>query len=407
MLASSTARTELGIMDYLAGRESETSPSLRIGFLADSFFPIVGGAETMLDGLATRLTRRGDRVTVLAPYIRGRNNKLNVNYQVKRFSRPSSKHFGVRQLLLPLAWHHWQQKFDILHCNSSYPSAYLGTTFKTWTKLPVVVRPHGDDILPNQRICRHPKLASRVKQSLCSANAIIAQGQFLKSALLNIGVPERLIHIIHNGVDLQQFAEGQPFPHPRPYVLALGNLFRRKGFDVLLRAFAQTRRSGIDLLVAGDGPELNRLTELAEELHISDRVFFLRQIRGQSKVDLLRSALFLVVPSRCEPFANVILEGLASGLPVVASEVDGNTEIIIRNRNGTLFPSENVEALAAELDRLVDTPHELERLRHGVPETVRRFDWAPITQQYLSLYRSVINQNRDHIIPESRYGLTG
>ncbi|HEY0984263.1 glycosyltransferase family 4 protein [Schlesneria sp. T3-172] len=375
---------------------------MRVGFLADSFLPTVGGAETMLDGLATRLTQRGDHVTVMAPYIRGRNNCLNVPYCLKRFSRPSSKHFGVRQLLIPLAWHHWRHQFDVLHCNSSYPSAFLGTTLKSWTNLPVVVRPHGDDILPNQRICRHPKLAARVRKSLCSANAIVAQGQFLRSALLNIGVPDRLIHVIHNGVDLDRFAEGEPFPHPRPYILALGNLFRRKGFDVLLEALARTRRSGIDLLIAGDGPEREPLTALAAELKVSDRVYFLRHVSGQKKIDLLRSALFLVVPSRCEPFANVVLEGLAAGLPVVASEVDGNPEMVIPGRNGTLFPNENVEALAAELQRLMESPIERDRLRQEVPETVQRFDWSQITQQYESLYRSVIREARHTGIWEER-----
>jgi len=57
---------------------------------------------------------------------------------------------------------------------------------------------------------------------------------------------------------------------------------------------------------------------------------------GQKKIDLLRNALFPVVPSRSEPFANLILEGLASGLPVVASDVDGNKEMIIQNQNGAL-----------------------------------------------------------------------
>ena len=361
----------------------------------------------MLDGLATRLTGRGDRVTVLAPHIRGRDNRLNVPYTVKRFSRPSSKHFGVRQLLLPLAWHHWRHSFDVLHCNSSYPSAYLGTTLKGWTNLPVVVRPHGDDILPNQRICRHPRLAARVKQALCSANAIVAQGQFLRSALLNLGVPDHLIHVIHNGVDLDLFAEGFPFPHPRPYILALGNLFRRKGFDVLLNAFAGTRRCEVDLLIAGDGPEFANLSTIASALRITDRVHFLRHISGQKKIDLLRSALFLVVPSRCEPFANVILEGLAAGLPVVASDVDGNTEMVIRNENGTLFPSENIEALTAELDRLVDSPLEREKLRKGVPDSVKQFGWSRVTQQYLSLYQSVIQECRHRDVREARYGLTG
>jgi glycosyltransferase involved in cell wall biosynthesis len=379
---------------------------LRIGFLADTFLPIVGGAETVLDNLATRLSRLGDEVLVLAPHVRGVDNRLDAPYTVKRYSRPSSKRFGVSQVLLPLAWHNWRHCFDLLHCNSAYPSGYLGTTLKAWTNLPVVIRPHGDDILPQQRICRHPKLAVRVKQTLCRANAIIAQGQFLRSAMLDMGIPDELIHVIHNGVDLALFSHGEPFPHRRPYILALGNLFRRKGFDILLRAFARTRIPDFDLVIAGDGPELKALLATAGELGISPRVRFLRHVSGQEKINLLRSALFLVVPSRCEPFANVILEGLASGLPVVASDVGGNTELINPHRNGVLFPSENVEALAAAIQRLVDTPAELEKLKQGVPASVQRFDWADIAQQYLSVYQSVV-RGWETTTADSMYGLIG
>ncbi len=385
---------------------SAVQAPLRIGFFADSFFPIVGGAETVLHNLATRLTRKGDDVLVLAPHIRGCDNWMDVPYSLKRYDRPSSKRIGVSQLLLPLAWHQWQHRFDVLHCNSAYPSAYLGTTLKSWTNLPVVVRPHGDDILPNQRIRRHPKLAALAQQALCRADAIVAQGQFLRRALLNFGVPDTLIHVIHNGVDIELFSRGEPFPHRRPYLLAMGSLFRRKGFDVLLEAFARIRGDDVDLLIAGDGPELIHLTELSNRLGVSNQVRFLRHVSGQEKINLLRSAMLLVVPSRCEPFANVILEGLASGLPIVASEVDGNPELVHPDRNGLLFPNEDVEALTAKLQRLIDVPTELHRLRRGVIPSVRQFDWSIIEEQYSSLYRSVV---RGYSLASGAgsYGLTG
>lgn len=362
---------------------------MRIGFLADSFLPTIGGAETVLHNLATRLTRNGDDVLVLAPHIRQQNNQLDVPYAVRRFSRPSSKHFGVSQVMLPLVWHHWQHRFDVLHCNSAYPAAYLGSNLKSWTNLPVVVRPHGDDILPNQRICRHPRLGALVKRALCHADAVVAQGQYMRRVILDFGVPDERIHVIHNGVDCDMFAAGDAFPHRRPYFLAMGSLFRRKGFDLLIEAFAHVRNSDVDLLIAGDGPELNRLKELAQSHHISERVRFLGPVTGQEKVNLLKSAMFLVAPSRCEPFSNVILEGLASGLPVIASNIDGNPEMVIHGRNGMLFPCDSIEALTAAIEQLLDSPAELSRLRNGVLGSVQRFDWKNIAQEYSFLYRHV------------------
>jgi glycosyltransferase involved in cell wall biosynthesis len=96
-----------------------------------------------------------------------------------------------------------------------------------------------------------------------------------------------------------------------------------------------------------------------------------------------------VCPSRREPFANVILEALAAGVPVVASAVGGNTELVHHEKHGLLFPAEDEQALAATLQRLLASTALYSRLRASIPSFVQQFDWPRVAQRYLALYRTV------------------
>src|SRR5690606_21825721 len=171
--------------------------------------------------------------------------------------------------------------------------AYVGATFRRLFGVPFVVRPHGSDILPGERIRQHARLERRLRRGLASADAVIAQGTFLAGIIRDLGVDGERIRVIYNGVALEELRSAPPFDAPRPYVLGIGNLSRRKGFDVLLRAWARCDSREHDLVIAGDGRERFALEALARELEIADRVRFLGHVEGQRKASLYRSALFL------------------------------------------------------------------------------------------------------------------
>jgi glycosyltransferase involved in cell wall biosynthesis len=170
----------------------------------------------------------------------------------------------------------------------------------------------------------------------------------------------------------------------------VGKFKPHKGFDILLRAYARLHNPPVDLLMAGHGRQQPELMALAQQLGIGDRVRFVGFVIGQEKINLYRSATVFVCPSRREPFANVILEALAAGLPVVAADVGGNPELVHHDKHGLLFPAEDDQALAALLRCLVDTPALLTRLRANVPDFVQQFDWPSVTQRYLALYRTCL-----------------
>jgi L-malate glycosyltransferase len=354
-----------------------------------TFLPTIGGAELVLHALASALAVQGHSVTVLAPFVRGADNRVEAPYRLRRYQRPSSKRFGVRQILLYLLHEYWRRPFDVLHCHGAYPPAYVGATLKRLLNIPMVVRPHGSDILPGEFIRTHVKLEQRLTRALAAADLIIAQSQFLKHELLSLGVPEGRIRIIPNGVHVAEF---QPVrsaaPLPYPYILAMGSFSPKKGFDVLLRAFTSVAAEdpSIHLVLAGAGKELTAYTALVGEQNMLGRVHFVGIVEGAVKIQLYQHCLFFVCPSRREPFATVNLEALAAGQPIVATAVGGNLEVVSEGGNGFLVPPDDPEALATRMLILLKDPALRATMGHVSSALARRYDWRVILPRYRAVF---------------------
>jgi glycosyltransferase involved in cell wall biosynthesis len=225
-------------------------------------------------------------------------------------------------------WHHFKYRFDILHCHGVYPPGYVGASFHRITGVPFVITPHGGDIEENKKgLIINSRITSRIKKAFSMAQAITAISSDTKNRILQLGAVPDKVYIIPNGVSLDDFQVNHVFleknPDDEPYILYLGGLRKIKGVDILLRAFSIIKKDfpRLKLKIAGDGKEINNLKALSVELGISKHIDFLGIVHGVYKIELLQNALFLVCPSRYESFGIVILEALASGIPVIAGSV--------------------------------------------------------------------------------------
>lgn len=367
---------------------------LSICLLSDVSLPQLGGAQAVLDCLARRLTAAGHRAVVVAPRSREPWDDAALGYPVIRHRRLFSKRFGTRLLLPRLLALQQRERFDLVHCHAAYPQAHVAASLRRLTGLPFVVRPHGCDILPGEVIRRSPRLEQRMQRAIAAADLVVAQGEFLRGVIEEAGVPAGRIRVINNGVDVAAFRAADPYPHPRPYLLGMGSLVSHKGFDLLLRGYALLPANRPDLLIAGDGPERAALLALARDLAIDRQVHLLGSVTGGRKVSLFRSAACFICPSRREPFANVLLEALASGLPAVATDVGGNREIVHHGENGLLCEPESPAALAAAVGRLLTDASLAAGLRAGGARLIARFDWDAVADRYIDLYREVIAARR-------------
>lgn len=360
---------------------------MRIGCYTFSFLPTVGGAELLLHGLAESLAARGHEVTLWAPRVRGADNRLDARYDLRRYARPSSKRFGVRQTLPRLLVHAWRRGLDVLHCHGAYPEGYIGAALKRMAGVPLVIRPHGADVLPGEWIARDARLRARMQAALLAADAVVAQGAFLAGEARGLGVPAARLKVIHNGVRLSA-----PVPLPdAPDLLAVGSLSQKKGLDVLLRALPQVVREApaVRLVLAGEGPEAERLRALAGELGLAGQVRFAGMVTGPAKADLFAAARIVVVPSRREPFSNALLEAMAAGRAVVATAVGGSQEVVEDGRSGLLVPPEDADALAAALIGLLRAPERTAALAQAARRRAEQFSWERMVDSYEALYREL------------------
>jgi glycosyltransferase involved in cell wall biosynthesis len=347
--------------------------------------------------VASALVAEGHSVTVLAPWVRRADNRVEAPYRLRRYQRPTSKRFGVRQILLYLLHEYWRRPFDVLHCHGAYPPAYVGAAFKRLVNVPMVVRPHGSDILPGEFVRANVNLERRLVQGLSAADLIISQSHSLWRELRSLGVPDGKMRMIPNGVHVAEFrpVESAP-PLPHPYILAMGRFSPKKGFDVLLRAFTRVAAEdpAMHLVLAGAGRGLAAYTALVRQHHLQERVHFVGIVEGVAKRQLYQHCRFFVCPSRREPFATVNLEALAAGQPIVATAVGGNLEVVSEGENGFLVPPDDPEALATRMLTLLKDPALRATMGQVSSALARRYDWQVILPAYSAVFAEALAEHR-------------
>jgi len=167
-------------------------------------------------------------------------------------------------------------------------------------------------------------------------------------------------------------------------LLSVGHLIPRKGHDLVIQALAQL--PGFHLLVAGQGPEEQRLHTVARTAGVEDRVRFLGRVPHDKLRDIYTAADFLVLASSREGWANVLLEAMACGTRVAASDVWGTPEVVAEPAAGTLFKERTPGAIAAAVRRLMAAPAD----RAATRRYAEGFSWDQTTQGQIDLFRSLI-----------------
>lgn len=179
-----------------------------------------------------------------------------------------------------------------------------------------------------------------------------------------------------------------PHKTAKPFVwIAVGSLIQRKGYDVLIEAFAQLE-GGERLIIVGSGPERERLHAMAKQFGIADRVWFAGMLDKQAIVSLMQDSHAFVLPSRGETFGVAYIEAMAMGLPVIATPC-GGPEHFVRSDNGLLVDINNVEQLTKamkQMETAIDT-YQPETIRAYVQE---RFSAKAIAGQLEEIFEKVI-----------------
>jgi glycosyltransferase involved in cell wall biosynthesis len=257
--------------------------------------------------------------------------------------------------------------------------------------LPLVVSLQGETVMDDQNIYDHSlTLRAGLRAGLRTATAVTACSKYvLDDAERRFGLRPDVGIVVPNGVDVAESVRSEPLELPfSRFVLGLGRVVHKKGFDLLLEAFAAIAgdHADVGLVIGGDGPARVGLTARAVELGLGERVALSGVLsRGQVAWAMANATVF-VLPSRVEPFGIVVLEALRAGRPVVASTRGGAREIVTHERDGLLVDPFDTHAMANAVARLLGDAQLCQRLGTAALARAGAFSWDDIGERYRRIY---------------------
>ena len=223
------------------------------------------------------------------------------------------------------------------------------------------------------------------------ADRVVVMSDRMRREYARAGVAAERLRVIHNALlGTVALLPPRDLPERTPVVSVVARLSREKGVDVALKAMGviAATHPTVRLHVAGDGPDRASLTRLADQLGIGDRVVWHGHVENVQSI-YERSTL-LIIPSRSEGLPNVALEAMAAGIPVIATDVGGLSELIANGHTGLLVPPEDAAALAAAVLRLLDAADERRRLASAAQaEAEDRFSLTARVAALKELYEAL------------------
>jgi len=382
---------------------------MRILVINYEFPPLGGGAGNVAAYIARHVASQGVEVAILTSHFKGLPRQEVIDgYQVHRV--PVLRHHVykcsiyemfsfVANSIIP-SWRLARQfRPDLVHIHSGFPTGPLGYWLKITQGIPYIMTLHGGEVpgfLPEEVGTLQDILAPATRVVWSAASSVIAVSEGLRDLSLK-AIPKVDIKVIPNGVDCQYFtpAERCREPDGPTRLLFVGRVVRQKGLSYLLHALAHLKSQGVvhwRLRIVGDGPMRAPLEAQAAECGIADWVTFTGWLPFETIPDEMRGADLFVLPSIVEGMPLVLLQAMACGLPVLATEVPGSVDLVEPGGNGLLAPAKNPPALAEALAALLSDGMLCEAMGKRSREIALTMDWSEIAKAYYDLYQDVLSQ---------------
>jgi L-malate glycosyltransferase len=376
---------------------------MKLLLLSSLYPPVRGGAELQAESLAHHCSQLGVSVTVLTqPYANyPKEESLNGVHIIRRLdtiqlgplwglSYIASSYRWLRLLVDNETVIHNQQVS--LH---SWPSQIIAEK----RNVPLILRFACAGQFGDLARLRSVRYGSLMIPSLRKANQCLVLSNDLREEVIAAGFPENRVCYRPNGVDEKKFnPEGRVNPgygnHPIKFIF-VGRMDQQKGVDVLLYALADMKDEwDWQLSLYGSGPLLPQLRDLAAGLGLNKYVDF--KGHYEEMTDIYRNADLLVLPSLREGMPNVVLEAMASGLPVLAADIGGCRELLQDWAPDWLVKSSDVDALSLALQRAIRHRHLLPELGAKARREVElHYSYRALAADYVKDCQQLLRESQD------------
>jgi len=388
---------------------------MRIFLLSWEYPPrIVGGISRHVEGIAETLSKLDNEVHVITldfpdtPYFEKKEklfiHRVKVEIPTQDFYKwvLLFNHFFEKRAGYIV---HNFGKPDIIHVHD-WLTTLAGIALKQLLRVPLVITFHSTE---SKRALGIKSEESKMIHSIewwgsFEATRVIVVSHHLKEEVIGLyNLPSDKVKVIYNGIALEKFnflIDKESFRNSLnlslkdKVILAVGRLSWQKGFDNLIRALPMvlSKFPEVKLIIVGDGYMKKELENLVYSLGLESKVRLLGFLKDEDLFKIYKISDLLVIPSNYEPFGIVALEGMAAGLPIIATSVDGLKEVM--EDAGLLVPSNHPSNLAQAIINVLSDEALSKELKKKSIEKVKRFSWESLCRELLDVYKEAIKYAR-------------
>ncbi len=378
---------------------------MRIAYIYDVIYPYIkGGAEKRIWEISKRLVKKGHEVHLFGiKWWNGENVIMKDGVYLHGVCDPKELYVGGRRsikeaiyfaykVLFPLL----KENFDIVDCQQSpYFPCFSAKIHSLLKRTPLVITWYevwGDywfGYLGKKGVFGW--IVERMAVKLPST--IIPISEKIKEDLKSIGVSEKIMSVVPNGVDFQKIEKVKPDSEEFD-VIYVGRLISHKNVDVLLKALSKLKQEIPDIKcgIIGDGPEKENLIKLSKNLGLDNNVTFFGFVEREEDVySYMKSSKIFVLPSTREGFPNTILEANSCGLPAVIVKHEKNASVgVVKDGYNGFILDLSPEGVAKKVTYLLQNEEEMRRLSENARDFARGHDWSVIVKRIEEVYERVL-----------------
>lgn len=284
-----------------------------------------------------------------------------------------------------------KNKYEFINTHFVLPTGPIGYLLSKLFHLKNILSIHGGDIYdPSKKSSPHRHWYYRkiIRTILNNSSAVVAQSNNTRLNAVNFYKPISDIKIIPLAYEEFRFIpksrDDLGLDDSKKYIISVGRMVKRKGFDYLIKSLTYLDES-IELLIVGDGPEMTNLKTLSSGLNLNNRVHFLGATTEEVKFQYLNVSDIYVLSSLHEGFGIVIQEAMQVGLPIIATNIGGQTDFLINENNCLLVEPRGSESIADRIKYLVDSPMVIKKFVDLNITKLNAFDIKTIANDYLSM----------------------